>query len=189
MEMTYREVLIQEHQERQERFSQPRPLPPPQITMKKSAPPVIPEPSPSVSPGEYDFYIRGYLEALNRICGSGTMPEMRQRMFISDIITAVSAEHRIPEVVLKGKNRSQVVIKARFEAMYKARKMTGASMGYIGRAFGGRDPTSIRYSILKYARLNNLPSLGITSKAADARRAANGGMVPDLPTKPDSNAL
>ena len=50
---------------------------------------------------------------------------------------------------LKSKRRTQDLARARQIAMYLAREMTGASLNQIGRAFGGRDHSTVAHACQK----------------------------------------
>jgi chromosomal replication initiator protein len=54
---------------------------------------------------------------------------------------------------MKGKSRQRQLTLARQVAMYVARKHLGASLPEIGRAFGGRDHTTVLSSVRKVSGL------------------------------------
>jgi chromosomal replication initiator protein len=56
---------------------------------------------------------------------------------------------------LVGKRRTQVVALPRQVAMYLMRQLTDLSLVEIGRAFGGRDHTTVMYACDKVARRIN----------------------------------
>ena len=53
---------------------------------------------------------------------------------------------------LKGDRRTKRVVVPRQVAMYLARELTDASLPAIGRAFGGRDHTTVIYAVQKVQR-------------------------------------
>jgi len=64
---------------------------------------------------------------------------------------------------LKGKKRSQNIVLARHIAMYIGREMTDFSTTELGQDFGGKDHTTVMYSIEKIkGRLLSDPTLGAT---------------------------
>ncbi len=63
------------------------------------------------------------------------------------IIAEVSRYFGLEEEVVKGSSRSREVANARQVAMYLTRRMTNLSSPDIGRAFSGRDHTTVLHSI------------------------------------------
>lgn len=65
------------------------------------------------------------------------------------IIRAVGAYYDVRPQDMKGKSRQRQLTLARQVAMFLARKHLGASLPEIGRAFGGRDHTTVLASVRK----------------------------------------
>jgi chromosomal replication initiator protein len=76
--------------------------------------------------------------------GSSTGP-----VKIADVMTVVADAHDVTVDQLKSKRRTQDLARARQIAMYLAREMTGASLNQIGRAFGGRDHSTVSHACQK----------------------------------------
>jgi len=68
---------------------------------------------------------------------------------IADVMTVVADAHDISVDQLKSKRRTQDLARARQIAMFLAREMTGASLNQIGRAFGGRDHSTVSHAVRK----------------------------------------
>ena len=68
---------------------------------------------------------------------------------IADVMSVVAEYHDITVDQLKSKRRTQDLARARQIAMYLAREMTGASLNQIGRAFGGRDHSTVSHACQK----------------------------------------
>ncbi len=68
---------------------------------------------------------------------------------IADIMSVVADCTDVTVEQLKSKRRTQDLARARQIAMYLAREMTGASLNQIGRAFGGRDHSTVSYACQK----------------------------------------
>jgi chromosomal replication initiator protein len=68
---------------------------------------------------------------------------------IADVMKVVSDVHDMTVDQLKSKRRTQDLARARQIAMYLAREMTGASLNQIGRAFGGRDHSTVSHACQK----------------------------------------
>jgi len=85
----------------------------------------------------------------------------RQANLSMDNIIRVSAEYfGLTPNDLKGKKRSQNIVSARQLAMYMGREMTDYSTTEIGQDFGGKDHTTVMYSIDKIkGKLLTDPSL------------------------------
>ncbi|WP_461248446.1 chromosomal replication initiator protein DnaA, partial [Treponema sp. R6D11] len=88
----------------------------------------------------------------------------RQANLSMDNIIRVSAEYfGLTPNDLKGKKRSQNIVSARQLAMYMGREMTDYSTTEIGQDFGGKDHTTVMYSIDKIkGKLLTDPSLEST---------------------------
>jgi len=65
------------------------------------------------------------------------------------VIEAVADFYSLSPEDLKGRSRSQKVVKPRQIAVYLAREETQASLPKIGEALGGRDHTTVLYSLRK----------------------------------------
>ncbi|MEN8006242.1 MAG: chromosomal replication initiator protein DnaA [Candidatus Krumholzibacteriota bacterium] len=79
--------------------------------------------------------------------GSSTGP-----VKIADVMKVVSDVHDLTVDQLKSKRRTQDLARARQIAMYLAREMTGSSLNQIGRAFGGRDHSTVSHAYQKITR-------------------------------------
>ncbi|MEN6371298.1 MAG: chromosomal replication initiator protein DnaA [Armatimonadota bacterium] len=66
---------------------------------------------------------------------------------------AVSRKLNVSVDDMVGKKRSQEIVKARQVAMYLSRELTSASLPSIGKAFGGKDHTTVLHSIQKITKL------------------------------------
>ena len=71
---------------------------------------------------------------------------------IADVMKVVADVHDLTVDQLKSKRRTQDLARARQIAMYLAREMTGASLNQIGRAFGGRDHSTVAHACQKIAQ-------------------------------------
>lgn len=69
---------------------------------------------------------------------------------IKDVILSVCDRRGVtyPEIISQQRRRS--IAWPRQEAMYECSKATGASLPEIGRAFGGRDHTTVLHGIRKH---------------------------------------
>jgi chromosomal replication initiation ATPase DnaA len=63
------------------------------------------------------------------------------------VIGATARKHGLTAADLTGPSRSRQVSHARGMAMYLSRRLTPASLGTIGTAFGGRDHTTVLHGI------------------------------------------
>ena len=72
---------------------------------------------------------------------------------IADIMDIVADVHDLSVDQLKSKRRTQDLARARQIAMHLAREMTGASLNQIGRAFGGRDHSTVAHACQKIESL------------------------------------
>lgn len=68
------------------------------------------------------------------------------------VINAVAEYYRVTVDDLKGRGRNKEVVTPRQMAMYLMRESTGASLPQIGDALGGRDHTTVMYSVEKIAQ-------------------------------------
>ncbi|MFQ5812791.1 MAG: chromosomal replication initiator protein DnaA [Anaerolineae bacterium] len=67
----------------------------------------------------------------------------------ADVIEVVADFYSMSPKDLKGRSRSQKVVKPRHIAMYLARQETKASLPQIGKALGDRDHTTVLYGVRK----------------------------------------
>jgi chromosomal replication initiator protein len=65
---------------------------------------------------------------------------------IADVIEVVADHFGFTVDQLKSKRRTQDLARARQMAMHLARELTGASLNQIGRAFGGRDHSTVAHA-------------------------------------------
>lgn len=68
------------------------------------------------------------------------------------VVNAVCEYYRISAEDLKGRGRNKEVVTPRQMAMYLLREATGASLPQIGDVLGGRDHTTVMYSVEKIAQ-------------------------------------
>ena len=101
-------------------------------------------------------------DTVRQLLGSRAAPKPRAAGF-EDIIAAVAAEVGVSRHELVARDRRPIVVWARHLAMYLARELTGASLPDIGRAFGGRNHTTVLHAIRRVQR---------ESERDQARRAA-----------------
>lgn len=69
---------------------------------------------------------------------------------LTRIILQVCAKHKVPYRHLVGTCRTRSLAWPRQEAYYRCYDETGLSFQRIGRAFGNRDFSTIRYGVLRY---------------------------------------
>jgi chromosomal replication initiator protein len=72
---------------------------------------------------------------------------------IADVIKLVAETYNITIEQLKSKRRTQDLALARQVAMYIAREKVSASLNQIGRAFGGRDHTTVMHGCKKISEM------------------------------------
>ena len=68
------------------------------------------------------------------------------------VLNAVCEYYRVSLEDLKGRGRNKEVVTPRQMAMYLLREATGLSLPQIGEALGGRDHTTVMYSVEKIAQ-------------------------------------
>ena len=90
-------------------------------------------------------------DTVRRLLGNQAAPKPRAAGF-EDIVVAVAAEVGVSRHELLARDRRPVVVWARHLAMYLARELTGASLPNIGRAFGGRNHTTVLHAIRRVQR-------------------------------------
>jgi len=88
-------------------------------------------------------------DVLKDVFPQGEAPEVS----IERIQTAVSDRFGLSMEELCGDRRSQNIVYPRQVAMYLSRELTDASLPKIGRAFGGRDHTTVIHATSKIARM------------------------------------
>ena len=71
---------------------------------------------------------------------------------MDQVMTAVCEYYRVSAEDVKGRGRNKEVVTPRQMAMYLLREATGASLPQIGEALGGRDHTTVMYSVEKIAQ-------------------------------------
>ena len=71
---------------------------------------------------------------------------------IADVMKVVADAMDVTVDQLKSKRRTQDLARARQLAMYLSREMTGASLNQIGRAYGGRDHSTVAHACQKIGR-------------------------------------
>jgi chromosomal replication initiator protein len=72
---------------------------------------------------------------------------------VDAVIAFVCSELRVSREDVVSRWRFKNLVAARFAAMYVARHVTGASYPELGRAFGGRDHTSVMHAVRKVEAL------------------------------------
>ncbi|MCG3140841.1 MAG: Chromosomal replication initiator protein DnaA [Anaerolineae bacterium] len=70
---------------------------------------------------------------------------------MDQVLTAVCEYYRVSVEEIKGRGRNKEVVTPRQMAMYLLREATGASLPQIGETLGGRDHTTVMYSVDKIA--------------------------------------
>jgi chromosomal replication initiator protein len=83
----------------------------------------------------------------------GVWNEDDQPVSVNDVQVKVSEFFGVALSDLRGKNRAASVTLARQVAMYLARQLTHASLGELGRAFGGKDHTTVLHAVDKIQAL------------------------------------
>jgi chromosomal replication initiator protein len=96
---------------------------------------------------------------------------------IAQIIPVVARSFGLRPRDLRSASRRATLVEARHLAILLSRELTGASYAEIGKAFGGRDPKTIRHACLATTRrLSNDPAL---ASVAEAIRSQWRSEVPD----------
>jgi len=75
-----------------------------------------------------------------------------RRLSLSTVIRTTARLQRVSTTNLLGQSRHRSIVRSRSIAMYVARTCTGASLGTIGMAFGGRDHTTAMRSVRSIER-------------------------------------
>jgi len=125
------------------------------------------------------------LVAYSRLMKESITPEIAQQclktifntprhanLSMESIIKVVAEYFGLKSYDLTGKKKSQNIVFARQLAMYVGRKMTDYSTTEIGQDFGGRDHTTVMYSIKKIEG-NLLTDPAIESTIENLKRAIN----------------
>jgi chromosomal replication initiator protein len=83
----------------------------------------------------------------------GSMLNSRRRVTAELIQKVVAKKYSLPETVMRARRRTAAVALPRQVAMYLCRQATELSLAEIGKAFGGRDHTTVMYACGKVERL------------------------------------
>lgn len=109
----------------------------------------------------------------------GTEIQQRNRpVRMDDILAAVTAHYMVKVADLQSKRRAQSIVQPRQVAMYMARKLTEMSLEEIGGYFGGRDHSTVLYSVERVdsrRRVDAEFSALLTDLERTIRRAAQHG--------------
>ena len=89
------------------------------------------------------------LEMASEVLSSYFQGESAEPIRIADIQKAVAAETGYSVDQLKSKRRTQDLAWSRQVAMFFSRELTGSSLNQIGRAFGGRDHSTVAHACQK----------------------------------------
>ena len=107
--------------------------------------------------------------------------EIQQRnrpVRMDDILATVTGHYMVKVADLQSKRRSQSIVQPRQVAMYMARKLTEMSLEEIGGYFGGRDHSTVLYSVERVdsrRRVDAEFSALLTELERNIRRAAHHG--------------
>lgn len=103
---------------------------------------------------------------------------MNRRETIIKIQRAVAQHYDCPVAILKGPSKTASAARPRRMAMFLARAVTGASYPAIGRAFGGRDHSTVIVACRRFAELAEAdPTLRETAEAL-ARAVLDVNLAP-----------
>jgi chromosomal replication initiator protein len=89
-------------------------------------------------------------ESARHLLGNPTGPP--RELGFDEVISATATEVGVSARELKARDRRPAVVWARQLAMYLARELTGASLPDIGRAFGGRNHTTVLHAVRRVER-------------------------------------
>ena len=89
--------------------------------------------------------------SVRRLLGGGS-PSRQREVSFDDVVAAAADEVGVSRQELLARNRRPPVVWARQLAMYLARELTGASLPDIGRAFGGRNHTTVLHAVRRVER-------------------------------------
>jgi len=78
--------------------------------------------------------------------------EVRSRVTVEDIQRRVAAYFQVELQELRGAKRQRSILHPRQVAMFLCRRLTEASLPEIGRAFGGRDHTTVLHAVAKITK-------------------------------------
>ncbi|MDQ3647641.1 MAG: chromosomal replication initiator protein DnaA [Actinomycetota bacterium] len=90
-------------------------------------------------------------DTVRRLLGNQAAPR-RQPAGLEEIMDAAAGEVGVTRQELRARDRRPVVVWARHLSMYLARELTGASLPDIGRAFGGRNHTTVLHAVRRVER-------------------------------------
>ena len=76
-----------------------------------------------------------------------SLDEVKELLTIADIQKQVETYYKVSHADLIGKKRSRNIVYARQVAIYLSRHMLDLPFSYIGKSFGGKDHTTIMYSV------------------------------------------
>ncbi len=75
--------------------------------------------------------------------------EVRSRITLEEIQRRVAVYFQVDLAEIRGAKRQRSIIYPRQVAMFLCRRLTEASLPEIGRAFGGRDHTTVMHAVGK----------------------------------------
>lgn len=106
-----------------------------------------------VQPAPHDPALDAYLTK-DRAFDLGTLSFAHStptpgRIAMRDVIRIVGEVYGVPVMCLRSSRRSAGIVRPRQEGMWLCRKFTLRSLPDIGRAFGGRDHTTVLHAIRK----------------------------------------
>jgi chromosomal replication initiator protein len=111
-------------------------------------------------------------ESARKLLG-GPAPGPARQVGFDEVISAAAAEVGVSSRELKARDRRPAVVWGRQLAMYLTRELTGASLPDIGRAFGGRNHTTVLHAVRRVEReLERDPG---TRSAVDSLVTSLGG--------------
>ncbi len=93
------------------------------------------------------------LEVAQEVLKDYASGEGKHQVTINDIVKLISDRFGISKEDLNSKKRSRNIVFPRQIAMYLARQLTSDSLMVIGKAFGGRDHSTVLHSCGKISRL------------------------------------
>lgn len=118
-----------------------------------------PEPKPRIRREQLDRLAKEVADAEARRKVSELLSYYREvsvergKISIRQIILETAIKHNIKPEAITGVSRSKPVVEARHEAIWRARKeRPDMSLPLIGKAFGGRDHTTVLSAIRKIER-------------------------------------
>lgn len=84
---------------------------------------------------------------------NNTEEKTTEALSADSVMTTVSEHMAVPVKDLKGSKRQQRIAHARQVAMYLCRQLLGISYPSLGRAFGGKDHSTVLYSVRKIEKM------------------------------------